>query len=149
MSQELLKYVEEKIRENYIIKELLLTYDIKELLDYNEFNITEKIQNLPFYTEQFRLLSITEESKLRKIENRLDIMKGEKYHYYKTQYDVSLKKTEIEKYYLPKDKDVILLSEEWENQKVRVDFFNSLHSAFKDTSFKMKEYLISIKGGVL
>jgi hypothetical protein len=112
MSQELLKYVEEKIRENYIIKELLLTYDIKELLDYNEFNITEKIQNLPFYTEQFRLLSITEESKLRKIENRLDIMKGEKYHYYKTQYDVSLKKTEIEKYYLPKDKDVILLSEE-------------------------------------
>lgn len=143
----LLNKIKSEIDENKILEELSKEYDVSELLSYNEFNVGEKLQSNAFYQEQFRLLYISEKQKLTRIQDKFNEMAGQKFDYYKYQDARDLTKTEIEKYYLPSDKELIKYKKLIELQNTRVEFFSALAEAFKSQGFNMRVFVDNLKIG--
>jgi hypothetical protein len=137
--------VDSDINEDVILCALQKEYDVFGLLDYNEFNIKERIEKNPFLTEQFRLLLIKEKSNLMRLQNITDEYIGTLYDNLKHHNTISLGKVEIEKYYLPKDPKVIELKRLLIKQSIRVDFFEAVFEAFKTQGWLMKQWLVNNK----
>ncbi len=140
--------VKSTIDENSILAELQGEYDVFDMLSYNEYNAVEKIEKNAYYTEQFRLLWTTEKAKLWELNRKYESRRGEIYHYYKVESDLKLNKTEIERYYLPKEEELNELREEIEKQQVRCEFFEALHDAFKTQGWQLKQYIQSLREGL-
>jgi len=73
-----------------------------------------------------------------KIENIFTKVQGEKYDHYKHNYEKNLTKTEIEKYYLPKDEKLIKLKALLDKQAIRCDFYESMWKVIDQMAWKMK-----------
>jgi len=147
MSNKLLEKIQTEINENKILQTLQEEYPVKELLEFNEFNVGEKLQWNSYYTEQFRLLYIAEKQKLDRIIEKFDQKSGEQYDYYKYKDSRDLTKTEIERYYLPTDKELIKLKRMIKLQETRVSFFEALVESFKSQGFNMRNFLENLKIG--
>jgi len=143
----LLEKIKSEINENKILEELTKEYDITDMLNYNEFNVNEKLQTNSYYQEQFRLLYIAEKQKLQRLENKFNELAGKKFDYYKYKDARDLTKTEIEKYYLPADKELIKYKKLIELQNTKVEFFSALSEAFKSQGFNMKSFIEVLKIG--
>ncbi|MFW6007927.1 MAG: hypothetical protein ACOCP8_01570 [archaeon] len=142
-----LKKINSEINENKIISDLEKEYNIDELLYYDEYTIGEKLQENAYLVENFRLMAINEKHKLQKIEKKLSEKTGEIYDYYKYQDPRDLTKQEIERYYLPSNKELIKLKKMYEIQEHRVNYFEALCEAFKTQGFNMKHFLDNLKIG--
>lgn len=129
------------IQEDKILKELQLEFDVFPLLTINEFLLKEQIEKNPFYQEQFRLLFLKEKGKLMRIEVMRDEYIGQLYDDLKYRSDLSLTKTEIEKYYIPKDSKVIKLKKLHLKIQIRMEFFEAIWDAFKTQSWLIKQYI--------
>jgi len=57
----------------------------------------------------------------------MEVLAGECYDHYRFDEDRGLTKTEIEKYYLPKDKKVKQMKGILRKQKVKVEFFSNVY----------------------
>mgnify|MGYP000011033205 CR=1 FL=1 len=145
--KELMNKVFEDINENKILAELQKEYDVFNLLTYNEYDVNEKLQYNPFHTEQFRLLSRDEKSKLLELNNQLEAKRSEIYRYYKEESGLSLNKSEIEKYYLPGNEEIQDLKRKIAEQETRVEFFDALYEAFKNQGWQMKQFLQNLREG--
>ena len=143
----LFKKLESDINENKIISDLQKKYDINDLLSFNEFNITEKLQNNAYLVEQFRLLCISEKNKLQKIENMINEETGKKYDHFKFVDNRDLSKVEIERYYLPKDEKLIRLKKLYQLQEIRVGFFDACCEAFKAQGWNIRNFLQNLSIG--
>lgn len=142
-----LKKVQAEIDENKVISELEQEYDVSELLDFNEFNIGEKLQWNSFMVEKFRMLYISEKQKLGKLETNFNKVAGEKYDYYKYKDGRDLGKVEIERYYLTSDPELVRMKKIMQLQEVRVQFFEAITEAFKSQGFNMKNFLQNLQIG--
>jgi len=147
MSNKLLEKIQAEINENKILQTLQEEYPIKELLEFNEFNVGEKLQWNSYYQEQFRLLYISEKQKLDRIIEKFDQKSGEQYDYYKYKGSKDLTKTEIERYYLPTDNELIKLKRMIKLQETRVSFFEAVVESFKSQGFNMRNFLENLKIG--
>ena len=147
MSNKLLEKIQAEINENKILQTLQEEYPIKELLEFNEFNVGEKLQWNSYYQEQFRLLYISEKQKLDRIIEKFDQKSGEQYDYYKYKDSRDLTKTEIERYYLPTDNELIKLKRMVKLQETRVSFFEAVVESFKSQGFNMRNFLENLKIG--
>lgn len=142
-----LKKVQAEIDENKVLSELEQEYDVSDLLDFNEFNIGEKLQWNSFMVEKFRMLYISEKQKLGKLETNFNKTAGEKYDYYKYKDGRDLGKVEIERYYLPSDPELVRMKKIMQLQEVRVQFFEAITDAFKSQGFNMKNFLQNLQIG--
>lgn len=142
-----IKKVQAEIDKDKIISELESEYDISDLLDFNEFNIGEKLQWNSFLVEKFRMLYISEKNKLKKLETNFNKVAGEKYDFYKYKDGRDLGKVEIERYYLPSDPELVKMKRIIQLQEARVDFFEALAEAFKSQGFGMKNFLQNLQIG--
>ena len=129
------------IQKDKILKELQLEFDVFDLITPNEFKLKEQIEKNPFYQEQFRLLYLAEQGKLMRIEIMRDEYIGKLYDELKYKSDMSLTKTEIEKYYIPKDSKVIKLRKLELKTDIRMKFFEAVWEAFKTQSWLFKQYI--------
>jgi len=142
-----IKKVQAEIDKDKVISELEAEYDISDLLNFNEFNIGEKLQWNAYLVEQFRMLYISEKNKLKKLETNFNKIAGEKYDYYKYKDGRDLNKPEIERYYLPSDPELVKMKRIIQLQEARVDFFEALAEAFKSQGFNMKSFLHNLQIG--
>lgn len=142
-----LKKVQAEIDENKVISELEKEYDISELLDFNEFNIGEKLQWNSFMVEKFRMIYISEKQKLGRLETNFNEAAGKKYDYYKYKDGRDLGKVEIERYYLPSDPELVRMKKIMQLQEVRVQFFEAITEAFKSMGYNMKNFLQNLQIG--
>jgi len=129
------------IQEDQILKELQLEYDVYELLTIDEFKIKEQIEKNPFYMEQFRLLYLKEKGKLLRIEIMRDEYIGKLYDDLRFHNDKSITKTEIERYYIPKDEKVVKLKKLHMKTQIRMEFFEAVYEAFKTQSWLLKQHI--------
>ena len=134
--------------ENEILNKLLKEYDIESEVEFNEFNLAEKIQNNSFILMKYNHKLIEEKSILEKLKDILEKKVGERYHYYRFNFDEELTKSEIEKYYLPKDDELKKLKKLINEQKIRVDFFETATKAIESQKWNMKNFIESLKNGV-
>ena len=147
LTHETIKKIKSEVDNSPILKKLIEEYPIDNLLDFNEFNVKEKLQHNAFVQEQFRLIYISEKRSYNKLEEKLSKLTGERYDYYKYKNNKALSKTEIERYYLPKDENLDRLKQLLQLQEVKVAFFESMADAFKAQGFNMKTFVENLKIG--
>ena len=140
MSDKTMKFVEEQINKDEILNKLLDEFPVEDMLNYNEFDVMEKLPMNPYYTEQFRLLYLSHLGKLERVEMMLEEKLAELYTELKNG-EVALTKVEIEKYYIPKDDKVMSLRRTIAKQKIRVGFFEAVYKAFDKQGWQMKQFI--------
>lgn len=129
-----------------IMSKLEEEYNVYKILDFNEHNIKDRLERNAFHMKDFRLKYLIEMGKYEQIKDRLEKVTGEKYIALK-EGEVKLTKTEIEKYYLPKDEEILKLKALLRKQELRAEYFQAVWAAFDKTGWNMKLYAEIGKGG--
>jgi len=140
MSDEIIKKVIENINSNIVLNDLSGEYDVFFMLDFNQYNLQEKISKNVYMQELFRLMWITEKAKFNKMQQKLDQITGKRYDHFKFFDSRSLSKVEIEKYYLPNDKEIKEQRSLCDLQEIRTWFFESLYTGFKNQQWLMSQF---------
>ena len=130
-----------------IIDDLTNEYPIFEQLEFNEFNMEDKLRVNAYLSMKYRDKAIAEKNTYDRLELLMEKLKGQRYHYYKFEIDEQLQKSEIEQYYLPADEKIHKLKKIMLKQKVRVDFFEQAAKALERQSWNMKNTLDSQRFG--
>lgn len=144
------KAVLEKIRselnEDALFAKLEQEYGVYDLLNFNEFNLKGRLERLAFHMKDFKLKYLQELGKVEQVQDRLDKVIGEKYQALKNG-EVSLSKTEIEKYYLTTDKQILELKGLLRKQEHRAEYFKAVWDAFDKMGWNIRNYVELNKGG--
>jgi hypothetical protein len=138
--------IREELNEDTIFSKMEADYNVYDLLTFNEFNIQDRLERLSFHMKDFRLKFLQEQGKLNSVEDRLAQVVGDKYIALKNG-EVTLSKTEIEKYYLPKDTEVMNLRALVRKQEMRTKYFEAVWQAMDKLQWNMKLYCDNGKGG--
>ena len=138
--------IREELNSDTIFSKLEEQYNVYDLLTFNEFNIQDRLERLSFHMKDFRLKFLQEQSKLNAVQDRLDKEIGDKYVALKSG-EVTLSKTEIEKYYLPKDPDIMKLKGLVRKQEMKTEYFSAVWSAMDKLQWNMKLYCDNGRGG--
>lgn len=133
--------------EDKIIEELEKKFNINEEVSFNEYNLAEKLQNHSFVLLQYNQILLREKINLSKLEEILNKKLGEKYHYYRFNFDEQLTKPEIEKYYLVKDKDILKIKELLRKQEIVVGFFEACVKSIESMGWDIKNFIENSKRG--
>ncbi len=135
--------------EEKILKKLKEKHNIEEMIKFDNFNIQKELQKNAYYIMKYKELYIKEQNILDMIQEKYDELLGKRYHFYRFESDENLTKTEIEKYYLPKDEKIIKMKKLLRRQKIRVDFFDACYKAFEKRQWSMKTFSENLRyGGV-
>jgi hypothetical protein len=127
--------------ENNIIREVLNQFPtLYDDLNFNEYDIKEKLEKNAYLYEQFRVLWLQEKNKLRRIEILRDEYIGKLYQELKNG-DRKLTKTEIERYFIPSDEKAIKYEKLYMKQKIRTETFEALVESFKTQSWNMSTFI--------
>lgn len=136
------KKIFELIDENEICREVMLQHpEIWDQLDWNEYNLKERLEKNPYRYQQYRMLWLAERNKLKKIEILMDEYIGNLYDRLKYEGDKKLTKTEIEKYYIPKDEKVKKFRKLHLTQQIRTEVYEHVANAFKQQGFELNAYV--------
>ncbi len=138
--------IREELNEDKLFGKLEEQYNVYDLLTFNEFNLKDRLERNAFHAKDFKLKFLQEMAKVEQIRDRLDKVTGEKYIALK-EGAVSLTKTEIEKYYLPKDEEILQLKGLLRKQEIRAKYFEAVSKAFETCGWNMKSYIENSKGG--
>lgn len=131
-----------------IVEKLHDDNKIDELVSFNETNIIEKLQNNTYLVIQYNELYFKEKNILDKLNEKRDVLVGQRYDYYRFNYDKALKQGEIEKYYLPKDGQILKINEIIKRQQIRVDFFLLCAKQLEKQQWNMKSFLDATRIGL-
>ena len=123
-----------------ILRELMKEHPILEMVSFNELDLQEKLKENAFQVIKYQDLYNREKMAYEKLEELMEVLAGECYDHYRFDEDRGLTKTEIEKYYLPKDKKVKQMKGILRKQKVKVEFFQMCMSGLKQMAWNMKEF---------
>ena len=130
-----------------VIKKLEEDYKIKPLEQINEFNLQDKLASNAFEQLKFQDFYNKEKNTLDILLRVKDVIVGKMFDYYKFNYDKALKMSEIEKYYLPKDKRVIEIDNLIQKQGWKTEHLKARISALSTEHWHLKDYSYGIKAG--
>jgi len=127
--------------EDEIIIEIMKDHpQLYDNLNYNEYNIKERLELNAFLYEQYRILGLQEKHKLKRIEILKDEYIGNLYTELKFG-DIKMTKTEIERYMIPKDEKAIRFQKLYMRQQIRTETFEYIADSFKQQNFAMANYI--------
>jgi hypothetical protein len=129
-----------------IIADLKQTWPILDILTFDDLTIQDKLQKNSFHIINFGEQYLKEKNRLNKLNQLREKVAGECYHKYKTD-NLELTKYEIEKYYLPKEPDIIKIDNEIYKQKIIVEFFEIAIDALKKQQWNIKLFMEDRKFG--
>ena len=129
------------VNEDKIIAEIMKEHpDLYDQLDFNEFNVKERLEKNAYWYQHYRILYMKELHKLKNIEIARDKYIGDLYKELKNG-DRKLTKTEIERYYLPSDKKAIQYMKLSMKYQIRCDVYQYICDAFKSAGYNMSTYV--------
>lgn len=128
-----------------IIEELKNEWNIYDIVNFNEFNIQDKLREHAFQYARFSEQLNHEKFQLNKLKEMKEVLEGQLYHHYRFEMDETLQKGEIEKYYLPKDPKMRKMNKILRNQEIRVKFFEICTNAIDKVGWNMKNFLETMK----
>lgn len=114
-------------------------------LEWDEFNLKERLEKNPFQYQQYRMLWLAEKHKARKIEIYMDTYIGQLYDQLKYGGEKKLSKTEIERYYIPKDERAIKFMKAHMRQTIRAEVYEHIAISFKNQGFQMNSYVKALQ----
>lgn len=136
-----------------IVRELLKKFPIQSLVQFNEFDIHDKlaantdryIEYYDHYLSEKKELEHLEELKIRLVGKIYDELRFPTPDSKNPNALKNLDKREIVEYYIPRDERYIRLIDIIERQKVRVEFFDLCSSALDKVGWRMKNFLDALK----
>lgn len=136
----------ELIEEDDICLEVMKQHlDLWDDLQWDEFDLKEKLEKNPYQYQQYRMLWLAEKHKARKIEILMDEYIGKLYDELKYGGEKKLSKTEIERYYIPKDTKAIKFMKAHMRQLIRAEVYESIATSFKNQAFEMNSYVKALQ----
>lgn len=124
-----------------IVNELKNEYPIEDQVKFNEFTISDKLQENQELKVKYYELYEREKFLYDELIKKHDILMGQRYDFYRFESDRNLTKAEIEKYYLPKDKKIRQMSELITKQEIRVKFFELCYKAIDGLYWRIKNWI--------
>lgn len=128
-----------------IVEYLSNKYPIYDLIKFDEFTLPQKLKENPYLVMKYQDLYLKEKQKLDILQEKFEEKSGEKYHFYRFENDEELTKTEIEKYYLPKDLEIIKYKKLIQVQRIRVEFFKLCATSLDRQYWSIKSFIDSEK----
>ncbi len=138
----------EKEKREKILKELYDEYQIDEMVKFSELDLGEKIQDNSFWIVRFGDLYAQAQAEYDYLEELLEKLQGQRYDYYRFEFDKALDKTEIKNFYLPKDEKIIQMKRILARQKVKVEFYKLALKGFEKQQWNMKTFQDVLKGNL-
>lgn len=135
--------------EDVILSELQEKFPIENEVSFNEFNIDERLQMNGNLILKYKGLYNETKIKLDRMIEIKEKIVGERYDYYRFNYDRVLTKPEIEKYYLPKDEKIIKCNDLIRKQQIKVDFFEMCYKTLEKVGWNMKTFCELMRSGVI
>lgn len=130
-----------------IIIDLHKKFPITEQVKFNEFDIHEKLEKNGNLLLMYSDMLIKEETYLESIEELMEKLIGNKYDHYRFESDKNLQKVEIERYYLPKDPDILKMKNIIAHQKLRVKFFKMCVNVLNKQQWNIKTFSDNMRSG--
>lgn len=135
-----------KIERESIIQTLKEKYPIEDFIVFNEFNLKEKEEILPFKLNEFQEYFYKEDALLSGLIEKRDILIAEKYDHYRFQEDKRLSPSEIKDYYLKKDPEIVAFNKNITTQKTTVDYFAGCVKTLDKMFWLIKDYIKTVRG---
>jgi len=145
-TKSVIEKIRDELNEDVLFGKLEEQYNVYDILMFNEFTIKERLERNAFHYKDFRLKYLQEMAKYEQVKEHLEKKIGEKYQILK-EGSVKLTKTEIEKYYLPKDEELLKLKSLVRKQEIRANYFQAVCDAFDKQGWAMKNFIENQKGG--
>lgn len=123
-----------------IINDLEKEHPILEMVSFNDMNIQEKLMENSYLSAQYMSLLSAEQREYEILEEKYDALVGLRFDHYRFNTDKELTKPEIEKYYLPQDKQIRQMKKILMKQKTRVEFFDACVKGLKQVQWNMKTF---------
>jgi hypothetical protein len=143
-----LTITEEQERDE-IWKQLYHDHPIDQQVQFSDMDIGEKLRKQPYIKLTYDDLYYKEKARYDQMSEVVEKITGIRYDYYRFSYDKEISKYEIEKYYLPKDPTVIEAKKKLRKQQWRVEFFKMCSDSINNQGWRIKEFLESMKQGLL
>ena len=134
--------------EEKVLEKLKEKFPIEEDLTFNEYTIQSKIEKHSYLLMKYHHQFINAKAKVNKLEEEYEKLVGEKYDYYRFNFEENLTKTEIEKYYLVKDKDILKLKQAIRIQTIVIDFFEMCVKELESMNWSIKSYIEILRRGL-
>jgi hypothetical protein len=128
-------------RAERIQEELMKEHPILDMVSFNDMNIQEKLKINSYQVAQYSNLLSASKREYELLEEKYNALLGMQYDHYKFEMDKELTKVEIERYYLPQDKKVRQMKRILDDQRVRIDFFESCVRGLKQVGWNMKTFM--------
>ena len=128
-------------RKEEIFKKLEAEWNAEDFVSFNEFNIQEKLQQHAFTLIQWQQKLENERFQLDKLKELLERVQGEAFEKIQKESDITLRTTEIEKYYLPRDPKIKKVKEALIIQQYIVNYFELSCKAIQSMSWAMKNFI--------
>jgi hypothetical protein len=133
--------------EDSIVSKLLIEHPIHEMVKYSEIDLQDKLKDNPVLIIRYKELYYKELSILDKLNDLMDKLIGERYKFYRFEDDKGYTKTEIEKYCIPSDEQIIKMKKIIHKQNTKVRFFETAYKAFEKQQWAMKMFIDVLRGG--
>ena len=124
-----------------IVNKLREEYPIETQVLFNEFTISDKLQDNMKLKIKYQEHYDHENYIYHKLKEKLDILICNRYDYYRFESDRNLTKTEIENYYIPADKKIRKVKDIVEKQYIKVKFFELCVKAINELYWRIKAYI--------
>lgn len=119
--------------------------DIDEKLALRPDNIDKVIYEAPNIQNELIKQYIKEKTKLIKLELKYNKIYGEKYHYYRHEFDFKCENKDVANLYVKKDEEYIKAFEEYEKQKLLLEMFDKYLKRASQIGFDLKNIIDYLK----
>lgn len=128
-----------------ILEKLKSEWDIEEFVQFNEFNVGEKLQKHAYMLVNHLQKLENEKFQLQKLESLLEQVEGEAFERILLNSDVTLKSSEIQKFYIPRDEKVKRVKKAILLQKFVVSYFEITTKTLTGMGYSLKNFVDTLK----
>jgi len=115
-----------------------LLKQMKEDLKINEFDLIGECRNAPNVTQKYLELFYNENRKLKKIKVKLDEVEGNRYQYYRKDFEIKLTSSADIMRFVNKDAEYLKVKRIWVEQSSFTEFLTSVVQNFRDRLFQLR-----------
>jgi len=122
-------------------------HPIEEMVKFSELDIQEKLKENPSQIVTYKDFYHKELSRMEHLIDLRDKLLGLRYKYYRFEDPNEWSKTEIEKFCLPQDKQILKMKKILHRQEIKVRFFETCWKAYEKQNWAMNTFLGTLKAG--
>jgi hypothetical protein len=119
--------------------------EIDEALTIHTHSLDKKIFEAPNIHNKILRQFIIEKNKLMKLESDLNKVFGQKFHYYRYEYELKLDNKDVVLFYVKKDPDFLKANDAFNSQKLLVETIEKWMKKANSITFDIKNILEYLK----